>query len=249
MTAAVPVRLGQYPVESRGAAAPLDVPQHRDARLYPSVGFVDVFVNSLAESGASSAATMMKCGLPCYRPLLKARMLSSGFGSNCGTNTASAPPAMALMSARYPQRRHITRPRWPAGGSWAVSFTRSMTSSAVFNAVSSVHCDRCVRAPHVVVYGSREAYHRHPSLLQPQRPGKAPLPADHDQPLDPNFLQPLGHTSLSLGGRKLRRTGGSQYRPAPVKDAAYTAVAQRAEPTLQQPPVARLYPHYLPTSG
>jgi len=56
LTAAVPVRLGQYPVESRGAAAPLDVPQHRDARLYPSVGFVDVFVNSLAESGASSAA-------------------------------------------------------------------------------------------------------------------------------------------------------------------------------------------------
>ena len=130
-----------------------------------------------------------------------------------------------------------------------MSFTRSMASSAVFNAVSSVHSDRRVRAPHVVVYGSREACHRHPSLLQPQSPGKAPLPADHDQPLDPSFLQPLGHTSLSLGGRKLRRTGGSQYRPTPVKDAAYTAVAQRAEPTLQQPPVAGLYPHYLSTSG
>src|SRR5215217_5016783 len=106
-------------------------------------------------------------------------MISSRLGSNSGTSTASAPPAMALMSARYPQRRPITSTTWARWWELAVSFMRSMASRAVFKAV---YPDSCVGAPHVVVYCCRDPHNLDPALLQPQCPSQAPLPADHHEP-------------------------------------------------------------------
>ncbi len=73
--------------------------------------------------------------------------------------------------------------------------------------------------------------------------------ADHDQTLHACFLQPTGRELLSFGSGKLRGTGGSQHRPAPVQDAAYPAIVQGAEPALQQTLVAGFYPHDLPAPG
>src|SRR4028118_722664 len=158
-------------------------------------------------------------------------------GSNSGTTAASAPPAMALMSARYPPSLPSTS---TTGALWwwlAVSLRRSMACSAVLSAVSTPMAasvphtslsmeagtpptvgpgpPRPPRPAHAVVYGGRNAASRRPELPQPRRAGQAPVAADDDQGVDAGLLEPPRRPPLPLGRGELLGPPRAKARPPP----------------------------------
>src|SRR5918994_1062264 len=237
----------QDPVEGCGAPASLDVPQHRQARRERPLGVVYVFVDISGSERCSLCSDHDEVWLALFpgpaerlHDLLWLRL-------ELRDQHDLSPPGYAA------HERQVA-----AAATHHLDDVGSLVGAcSVLYAVYGLKCgvERCVHpygrvgGEDVVIYRCGDTHYLDPALLQPQRPRQAPLPTNHHEPFHACLLQPTGRKLLSFWGGKLRGTGGSQHRAAPLEDASYPTVVQRVEAALQQPSVAGFYPHDLPASG
>ena len=109
--------------------------------------------------------------------------------------TASAPPAMALITPRKSKSRPSTSTTTAHRRAVAMSFMRSIIVVAVFSAVST---PMEIGAWDIVVYGGGDAHRGQAEFVERQPAGEAPSASDHDEPLGSRVAQYLHRPLFAL---------------------------------------------------
>jgi hypothetical protein len=151
---------------------------------------------------------------------------------------------MALISARYPQSRPITSITCARWSEVAVSFMRSMASSAVFRAVSTPMAMSAQRTSLSTVAGIPTTFTPSSASLKP--PVRLPSPPMTASPSTPACDSASTARSSPSGVVNSLEPAVPSTVPPPVQDASHHAVVQRVHPAFQQSQVLSLYPHDLP---